>query len=188
MSDSKARTRHSLAHLRIEAFRSNMAYSPPSQDMSGRSSGRNRAVHGPKLERELAAALAAAQQSRTARDPLVQVGKVGVYLEVESAKDEKLPDLSWSQKDIRLGAVRATASGTELGTLFVPDSATKFFTDKVNEYAYQNTPKNKPKHEDKFAPVEAFRLGTVDTLWTDQRPIPPNEAGAVLMHPLISPR
>ncbi len=60
----------------------------------------------------------------------------------------------------------------EVGALFVPATAEIFLARKVGEYAHQNTPKQEPKHEAKFAPVETVRAGTVESLWTDQRPIP----------------
>jgi hypothetical protein len=118
-------------HIRVEGFRSEATFSPPRRDMSGISSGRNHDVHGPKLERELAEAFAKAHELLTARDPQVQVGTAGIYLEVESAEGAKLPDLNWSSQDIRLGAVRVNESGAEVGTLFVPASAEDFLATKV---------------------------------------------------------
>lgn len=169
-------SRYRHQHIRVEAFRYETTFSPPRRDMSGISSGRNRDIHGPKLERELAEAFANAHQLLTARDPMVQVGKAGVYLEVESAEGGKLPDLNWSSQDIRLGAVRVNDAGAEVGTLFVPAAAEVFLTTKVEEYARQSTPNQKPKHEDKFAPVETVRAATVESLWTDQRPFPTDPA------------
>jgi hypothetical protein len=167
---------HRLKHVRIERFRSAMSFSPPLRDMSRLRFHRDRNVHGPKLEGELAAALSAAHSLLIARDPQIQSGTAGVYLEVESAKDVKLPDLTWSSQDIRLGAVRIDKTGVEVGTLFVPEKAEDFLTLKVEEYAHQSTPKQKPKHEARFAPVETFRAATVESLWTDQRPFPVDPA------------
>ncbi|MEA2600808.1 MAG: hypothetical protein QOF89_1800 [Acidobacteriota bacterium] len=178
MADTKdgAPSSHRLEHVRIEGFRSETTFSPPSRDLSGINMGRNRDIHGPKLEGELATAFVAAHGLLTARDPQVQAGTVGVYLEVESAKAGKLPDLAWSSQDIRLGALRVNEQGAEVGTLFVPAAAEGFLTLKVGEYARENTPKQKPKHEKRFAPVETIRAATVESLWTDLRPFPVNHA------------
>jgi len=143
--------------------------------MSGISSGQNRDIHGPKLERDLADALLKAHELAV-RDPEVQSGTTGVYLEVESAVDTKLPDLNWPSQDIRFGAVRVTDTGAEVGTLFVPVTAENFLATKVQEYARESTAKQKPKHEDRFAPVETVRAATVESLWTDQRPFPSDRA------------
>lgn len=124
-----------LKHIRIDGFRSEEAYGPPQRDMSGMSSGRNRDVHGPKLEGELAAALVRAHELLVARDQRTQIGVAGVYLEVESAEGGKLPDLTWSLQNIRLGATRLTDAGAEIGTLFVPASSEAFLTEKVRQYA-----------------------------------------------------
>ena len=123
---SKAVPPHRLEHIRIEAFRSEGDYRPPRRDMSGRSSGRNREFHGRKLAEELARAFRLAHELLTARDPEVQAGKEGVYLEVESAERGKLPNLNWTQQDIRLGATRLTEAGAEVGVLFVPATAEPF--------------------------------------------------------------
>jgi hypothetical protein len=160
----------------VERFRSDTTFSPPRRDLSGISSGRNRDIHGPMLEEQLAAAFVAAHQLLTARDPQVQAGAAGVYLEVESAQDAKLPDLSWASKDIRLGAVRVNDMGAEVGTLFVPAAAEGFLSSKVREYARESTPTEKPKHEDRFAPLETVRAATIKSLWTDQRPFPASSA------------
>jgi hypothetical protein len=166
-----------LQHIRIEAFRAGADYAPPQRNMSGRSSGRNRDLHGRKLANELASAFARAHELLTARDPLVQSGKEGLYIEVESAEGGKLPNLSWTQQDIRLGATRLLETGAEIGALFVPATAEAFLTNQVHEYAHEDTPRGKPKHQDRIEPIESFRAGTVESLWTDKRPLPesPNE-------------
>jgi hypothetical protein len=169
---SKAVPPHRLEHIRIEAFRSEGDYRPPRRDMSGRSSGRNREFHGHKLAEELAQAFRLAHELLTARDLQVQAGKEGVYLEVESADGGKLPNLNWTQQDIRLGATRLTEAGAEVGVLFVPATAEAFLTRQVREYGQENTPKGRPKHQDRIEPVESFRAATVESLWTDQRPLP----------------
>ena len=179
MAETESPSRYRLRHIRVERFRSDTTFRPPSRDLSGISSGRNRDVHGPMLEQQFAAAFVAAHQLLTARDPEVHAGAAGVYLEVESAQDAKLPDLSWASKDIRLGAVRVNDMGAEVGTLFVPAAAEEFLSSKVREYARESTPTEKPKHEDRFAPVEAVRAATVESLWTDQRPFPADSAARI---------
>ena len=160
-----------LKHFRVERFRSDAAFSPPLRNMSGIKVARDRNTHGPKLAAELGLAFASAHKLLTERDPQVQVGIPGVYIEVESAVGAKLPELSWASQDIRLGALRVRM-GAEVGTLFVPETAESFLAGKVGEYAQQSTQGQKPRHEDKFAPVETIRAATVESLWTDQRPLP----------------
>jgi hypothetical protein len=177
-NNNEGRSPYRHQHIRIEGFLSQASFSPPRRDMSGITSGRNRDVHGPKLERELAEALARTHEVM-GPDPQAQVGTAGVYLEVESAEESKLPDLNWSSRDIRLGAVRVNEKGAEIGALFVPTSAEGFLRTKVEEYAHQSTPKQKPKNEDRFAPVETIRAGTIESLWTDQRPFPTDQVGPI---------
>jgi hypothetical protein len=161
-----------LKHIRIEAFRTQAKFSPPSRDLSQMGPSRSAQVHGAKLELELATALRSAAAGMTQRDQKWQTGLPGSYLAIESMVGAKLPDLNWSSKDIRMGAVRAAPGGAEVGILFVPAKSEAFLTTNVAEYAHQTTPANKPKHESKFAPVESIRAGGLLSLWTDARPLP----------------
>jgi hypothetical protein len=165
---------HTLPHFRVDGFKSERTYSRPSRDFSGLSSGRNREVHGPKLERELAAALVEAHRRLTARDPQIQTGILGIYLEVSGEVGGALPNLNWPSQQIRLGAVRVNETGSPQGALFVPSSAESYLATKVAEYANESTAKEKPRHEDRFAPLELISAATIDTLWTDRRPLPAN--------------
>lgn len=163
---------HEFSHIRIEAFRSEARFSPPSMDMSNAGFTRDRKTHGPKLEVELTAAFTRAYELLTERNPQIQVGIPGVYLEIEGAAGKRLPDLNWSSQDIRMGALRINESGTEVGALFVPKTAENFLSKKVREYARDDTPNKTPKNETKFAPVELIRAANLFSLWTDNRPPP----------------
>jgi hypothetical protein len=169
-NNSGTPSRHRLKHIRIEAFKSVATFAPPKRKIAN--STPDREIHGLKLRHELAAAFLSAHALLQARDSTLQTGKPGVYIEVESAKDKKLPDLRWAREDIRFGALRVTDAGVELGTMFVPESAEGFLARKAEEYSQQDTPKGIPKHEDIFAPIETFRAGTIESLWTDQRAMP----------------
>ena len=96
---------------------------------------------------------------------------------MESAQGGKLPNLNWTQQDIRLGATRLLETGAEIGAVFLPATAEAFLTKQVHEYAHEDTPLGKPKHQDRIEPIESFRAGSVESLWTDERPLPesPNE-------------
>jgi hypothetical protein len=77
---------HNLQHIRIEGLRAEASYSPPHRDLSGRSSGRNREIHGRKLSAELGQALTRAHELLTDRNAHFASGREGVYVEVESAE------------------------------------------------------------------------------------------------------
>src|SRR4051794_5227421 len=111
---------HQLRHVRIEGRRLAGEYGRPRLDMSGVSSGRNRTAHGQRLIKEFADAVATARERLMVRDEAVSVGRPGLYLEVEGVEGEKLPDLTWSNKHIRMGAVRVNEAGAEVGAVFVP--------------------------------------------------------------------
>jgi len=141
-------------------------------DLSEARSRRDRTTHGPKLQADLAAALAIAYRTLQDRDQQLQSGKSGVYLEVEAREGGRLPELTWKNEGITLGAQRLNEDGVEVGALFVPVTAAPFLSKKLNEYTLEDTPAGKPKNEDRFAPVEALRYGSTLSLWTDRRPFP----------------
>ncbi|MEQ1766258.1 MAG: S8 family peptidase, partial [Methylotenera sp.] len=162
-------------HILINAFRTSETYGRPNRAMGNRGFQRDRNVHGPRLERDLTAALVEAHQLLTQRLPDIPGQETGVYLEVQSADGEKLPDLNWISKGIRLGAVRLSSTQeAEVGALFVPTTAAAFLTEKIREYAHENTTSHapRPKNQDKIEPIETIRAASLESLWTDQRPFP----------------
>lgn len=166
---------HRFDHVRIDAFQTSEIYGRPNRAIGDRGFHRDRAVHGPRLEGELAAAIAQAHQLLTQRLQDVPAQQAGIYLEVQSADGEKLPDLTWKSKGIRLGAVRLSSNqAAEVGALYVPSTAEEFLAQKVREYAHEDTAGRipKPKNQDKMEPIEAIRAGGLESLWTDQRPFP----------------
>lgn len=157
-----------LPHIRVDRFRTSERYSPPSRDFSGASDWPDRQVHGARLGAELTFSLArAAEQAAQVTDTAG-----GVYLEVQSTDAARLPDLTWASQGIRLGAVRNTAGEAQVGALFVPPTAHAFLTRKVREYAEESTPHGEPKHQDKFGHVDQIRPGSLQSMWTDMRPLP----------------
>ena len=74
------------------------------------------------------------------------------------------------QPGIRLGAIRATDNETQVGGLFVPTTAEGFLADKVAQYATGSPSDDLEARIDK---LERIAIGTVETLWSDERALPP---------------
>lgn len=132
----------------------------------------DRETHGPRLQQELRTALTRAHELLVARDPGAPPNSTGVYLEVKSSEAGSLPDLTWKSQGIRLGALRVDSDTRQIGSLFVPASAERFLGEKVREYAQENTNGAEPRHRDKFGLVDQIQAGTLESIWTDVRPIP----------------
>jgi Subtilase family len=161
-----------LPHFRVERFKTEATYSAPQLDLSEMGNWPDRGTHGPRLQQELQAALTRAHELLTIRDPAVPASSAGVYLEVKSSEAGNLPDLTWKSQGIRLGALRVGSDARQIGSLFVPASAERFLCEKVREYAHENTNSAEPRHRDKFGLVDQIRAGTLESIWTDLRPIP----------------
>lgn len=161
-----------LDHFRVEGFQTATGYRPPARDMSEVSVARDRSRHAPRLQAELAQALQTAKLALDLRRPEISQGDAGVYLQVESQPGGQLPDLNWSSKGLRLGAVRRNEHQAEVGAWFVPESAEGFLDERLQEYATGTTAKGEAKQEKRFAPLETVTPGTLETLWNDKRALP----------------
>lgn len=161
-----------LPHFRVERFKTDAIYAAPQRDLSEMGVWPDRGTHGPRLQRELQTALTRAHELLVARDPETLPNLTGVYLQVKSSEAGSLPDLTWKSQGIRLGALRVDPEARQIGSLFVPASAESFLSEKVREYAQENTSGAEPRHRDKFGLVDQILVGTLESIWTDLRPIP----------------
>jgi hypothetical protein len=91
---------------------------------------------------------------------------------VRSDDRSKLPDLTWAQQHIRLGAIRTENETTEVGSLFVPVDSREFLEAKLREYATENTARGLPRHNERFSDLNDVLPGSVASLWTDVRALP----------------
>lgn len=167
-SDASA-SKYSRPHIRIERFRRTESYRPPGLKIDEKPPAKERFSHGTKLSSELTRALAAAHNMLAERDETSGAGRAGAYVEVETAPGDDLPDLTWTQKGIRLSAIRATDAETQIGGLFVPASAEQFLADKLETYK-SGTPS--AELQARIEKIERIAPATVATLWSDTRPLP----------------
>ena len=160
---------HQLEHIRINAFAESTPYGSPPRGMGERTLVRERQSHGERIRQELIAAFEGGQRYG---ESLHIEQAPGVYLEVHSAEGEPLPALTWKTAGIRLGAVRVDEEhAQQIGAIYVPYAAQAFLLRRVEEYLTENTDgrRPRPKHQDKIEPIEAIRVGRLESLWTDVR-------------------
>ena len=157
-------------HIRIDQFRRHKNYTPPPRRIDGNVPARNNVQHGAALSRQFSTAFARARKAVAIQRKGASVP--GVYLEVISAADQGLTDLTWVQKGIRLSAVREAQDQTQRAALYVPVKAAEFFAEKVAAYGTQVAQGSKPSLWSRFDGIEELRAGSVETLWTDARGIP----------------
>jgi hypothetical protein len=164
--------RYSLPHIRIEQFRRENPYSPPPRGMDPRVLKRDNVTHGRALERQFSAAYARARAAVGQRRALQGHRIPGVYLEVTSARNENLGDLSWERKGIRLGALRSEDDEVQKAVIFVPESSAAFVTERLQGYATQVEVGKSPSLVDRFESIENVSVGSAGSLWTDVRRMP----------------
>ncbi|MDJ0845954.1 hypothetical protein [Crocosphaera sp.] len=106
---------------------------------------RNRVEHAEKLQRKIGEAIEKARRQLESRLSEIAVGKPGFYLEFEVTKDQAnaFESLADQHKKLELVSVKPSLEQENVvkATVFVPESATDFFQEKVEQYCNKN---NKP--------------------------------------------
>lgn len=106
-----------------------------------------------------------------ARDMQAAAGRNGYYLEleIEPAQQSALDRIGDRRQGVELVAVREPIAeqGRVAATVFVPETAARYFLDKVEQYRSQETKTGKPKNQELVARVETARLASVRSLFTD---------------------
>ncbi len=133
---------------------------------------RDRENHAIALKQALNQAINEAKQKLNLRDPEISVGTPGFYLEFQVHSDnmnifEKLED---KRKKIELVTVRKSPSQEDIveAIVFVPETASDHFLSKVEQYHTENSRfGKKPKNETLVSRIQAVKLGTVRSLFTD---------------------
>jgi hypothetical protein len=132
---------------------------------------RIRAAHAALLQQALNAAIAGAGRYLAARDDSVAEGERGFYLEFDIPVDQQaaLDGLENKPKKIELVAVRPPALGENVvtATVFVPEVAADYFSNKVEQYRTEETSHGKPKNQNLVARIEDVRLAALQSLFTD---------------------
>lgn len=161
---------------------------------------RDRRRHAAKLRSDIARAVYAAEAQLAGRDPELSAGRPGFYLEFEipssqAAAVEKLENKQ-GKFPIELVAVRPAPEdpqGHVIATVYVPAQRKDFYNGKVAAYESQDqinyergsdrqyiTDENgnrieksrRPKNEVLVASLDAVRLGTLQSLFTDPGDLP----------------
>jgi hypothetical protein len=157
-------SRFTLPHIDISAFRSSSPYQGSGSPIDG--TVRIREEHGRRLQNELTAALAAADEQRPTDDRLPPAK--GIYLEVELQRGAKPDILARKTEGIRPGAVKADENNVRTVALYVPDSARAALQQILADYTSGPlTGSGKPQRSDKIGPIEVFRRARLETVWTD---------------------
>lgn len=162
---------YQLPHIRIDRFRRENSYSPPPRDINSRGIRRDNVVHGEALKRQLSVAYARAKAVIADRRA-VGGRNPGFYLEVASAPNGSLGDLTWEQKGIRLGALRLDDQDVQRAAVFVPNSSEAFLDSKLEKYATPVEEGKTASLSGRFGTVQSLIEGRLTSLWTDTRPFP----------------
>jgi hypothetical protein len=130
---------------------------------------RDRPSHAESLATAMTGALAAAQVTRSGREPGLAAGTSGFYLdfEIPAGSEAAAERLENKPKQIELVTFRTFEGAPTIATVFVPDSAAEHFGKKIEAYRDQNKKSGRPKNEDLIARIDNIRLAAVQSLYTD---------------------
>ncbi len=109
--------------------------------------------------------------------PMKRGPKVAFILEFTLPADSQpiLQSLEDRQRHIELVSVHAgqTPADPIHATVFVPRTAVATLQKKIEAYRDQDTKKGKPKNELLVSRIESISLASVESFFTDERPLPP---------------
>lgn len=154
---------------------------PYTSHTSGRESPRppapiDRLAHGNALALATEAAATAGQLRRHETGAALGVTPAsdGVYVVFDSFPGFELqntafdPQRSGVQPEL-LAVQRVVAGGevVERATVFVPDGKLRYFLQRFEQYATEDTRTGAPRHRNFVERIAAVRLATIEALWTD---------------------
>lgn len=175
-----------LPHLYLrnnDKFRKSVNYTSPRSVNAPPPLNRNRIEHAAKLELAIGEAITKARQQLESRLSEIAVGQPGFYLEFQVTKDDAnaFENLGDKRKKIELVAVKPSSDqeDTVKATVFVPESELEFFENKVEQYRDQETTKGNPKNAALITRLENVEIGTVQSLFTDDPALFPQNGQAI---------
>lgn len=158
---------------------------PQSLDYSGRGGGESRI---PKRDRHahsryLMERLAKAWQDADYERAVIHAQRDGVYLEFKSDPDADLVTKSLEnlKAGVRLLNVRKEIrDGSEitLATVYVPNSSRRFFADRIEQYAREETEGGRPRHAALVESIADVRKALLESFWQDDRTLLPRDEPA----------
>ncbi len=173
-----------LPHLKIEGGGETERYTRPPRKIENRGApNRNRRQHADGLGVAIGHAIEAGRQQLAERDVDIAEGTPGFYLEIELSPNEReaIDGLGNRTKHVEVVAVKA-AVGDDApieATVFVPEGAQSYYQDKVNAYRDEDTASNRPKNQALVSRMEAVRIATVQSLFTDTPELYPVNGQAI---------
>jgi hypothetical protein len=170
-------------HLYLRNNGKSENYTPPQSGNTPPLLFRNRIEHAAKLERAIGEAITKARQQLESRLSEIAVGQPGFYLEFEVTKDQAnaFENLGDKRKKIELVAVKPSPDQENIvkATVFIPESATEFFENKVEQYRDEETTKGNPKNAALITRVENVEIGTIQSLFTDDLDLFPQNGQSI---------
>lgn len=148
---------------------------------TGRQSARppaplDRLSHGDALARatEAAAEAGTSRRQQTGGAVGVTPASDGVYVIFDSVPGFELelaaldPQRKGDQPElVAVQRVEVNGQPTDRATVFVPDGKLRYFVERFEQYARENTPTGARKHANFVERVGSVRLATIEALWTD---------------------
>ncbi len=158
----------SKRHITLKDFSSAEIFGPKGLARSPSVPRKDRAVHGNYLTTQYNAIVQAYQEKRVqVVQPITE--DLGIYVEIVSFPEIKLPLDSLDTRDFNLYSCKATDDEREVAIVFIPEARRRSFQYKIEQYLdpKNDSIKGLPRNHRLIASIADIRLANLRSFWTD---------------------
>ena len=174
-------------HIFLKDNQESRPFTTPRKGREPEAPTADRVSHSLRLKKEWDAIWAKAKEQDESRTAVAQPVRGGVYVEYEGVPGY---DLLTKRLESRPNGIRLlniyrvpTQDNPEIevtrATVFIPTGKQNVFLKKLTAYAEENTEKGNPKNQPLMQSIGSIRTALLESLWTDDNDLMPNDSTAV---------
>ncbi len=155
-------------HISVVGFSKTEGFTSKTQSRSSVVPQRNREQHGQYLTTQYNALVSEYQERHDQAQPPI-TEDTGIYVEITSYPDVKLPLDSLDTQDFKLHSCKVNDDNCEVVVVFIPESKRNSFLRKLEQYLNpeKDTVTNLPYNHKLIASIFNIRLADLRSFWTD---------------------
>lgn len=145
------------SHLFISAFESSEKFQSKKSPRTPPVPLRERIAHGQALLGQYSSSLELSDKHKQTTGATTINETSGIYLELTSYPDSKLPLGSLDNSDFSLQSIHINQQECEVAVVFIPDAKRQKFSKKITDYLEKNTRTQKPQNQSLVDSIASLR-------------------------------